>query len=227
MAAVIWQKTTRHCMAECCVCEGHATFHSHRPAIPGTALALFLSSGSHRHHVRAPTLSGCCCCCPGVPALPSLPPPLSLSMLLPQAGDAGGENVGEETGVNCLPTPSAPPSPVLTTFAAAAAAAAVNFEAAACRGDEGLGGKGGGSSSGERRCGASTYTSSAVFLSFLQSWRVLWLNIWWAWGERRNKHASQTRRTQLSTWCLKPCVVPRKPRRSLPARVYTSSIEPT
>lgn len=187
MAAVNWQNNTALHGGMLCVCERHATFHSHRPAIPDTALALFLSSGSHRHHVRAPTLSRCCCCCPEVPALPSLPPPppLSLSVLLPHAGDTGGENVGEEAGVNCsFPTPSAPPSPVLTTFAAAAAAAAVNFEAAACSG-EGLGGKGGGSSSGERRCGASTYTSSAVFLSFLQSWRVLWLNIWCAWGERR------------------------------------------
>lgn len=64
MAAIIWQEIDGNAWRKYCMHERHATFHSHRPAIPGTALALFLSSGSHRHHVRAPTLSGCCCCCP-------------------------------------------------------------------------------------------------------------------------------------------------------------------
>ena len=75
------------------------------------------------------------------------------------------------------PTPRAPPSPVLTTLATAAAAAAAAFVAATSSGDDDREGSGGGSSSLLRRCGASTYTSSAVFLSFLLSWRVRWLNI--------------------------------------------------
>lgn len=59
------------------------TFHSHRPDIPLTAFAIRLSSASHLHHVRAPSLSF---------ATQAGRPPPPFAGMLPAIGDPTEED---------------------------------------------------------------------------------------------------------------------------------------